>query len=55
MLGHARLETTELYTQVSIRRLKEIHEKTHPAATKEERAGASERDRSGPAGPESPR
>lgn len=32
MLGHARLETTQVYTQVSIRKLKEIHTATHPAA-----------------------
>jgi len=31
MLGHAKLETTQIYTQVSIRQLKEIHEATHPA------------------------
>jgi integrase/recombinase XerD len=31
MLGHAKLETTEIYTQVSIRKLKEIHTATHPA------------------------
>jgi len=31
MLGHARLTTTELYTQVSILKLKEIHNATHPA------------------------
>src|ERR1700730_5481882 len=31
MLGHARLETTMIYTQVSIRKLKEIHTATHPA------------------------
>ena len=31
MLGHARIETTEIYTQVSIRKLKEIHTATHPA------------------------
>jgi len=30
-LGHARLETTQIYTQVSIRQLKEIHTATHPA------------------------
>jgi len=29
--GHAKLETTQIYTQVSIRKLKEIHEATHPA------------------------
>ncbi|MFV0534436.1 MAG: site-specific tyrosine recombinase XerC [Cumulibacter sp.] len=31
MLGHAKLETTQIYPQVSIRKLKEIHEATHPA------------------------
>ena len=30
MLGHAELSTTQIYTRVSIRKLKEIHEKTHP-------------------------
>jgi integrase/recombinase XerD len=32
MLGHAKLETTQIYTQVSIRKLKEIHAATHPGA-----------------------
>jgi integrase/recombinase XerD len=32
MLGHAKLETTEIYTRVSIRQLKAIHELTHPGA-----------------------
>ena len=32
MLGHARLDTTQIYTQVSIRKLKEIHSVTHPSA-----------------------
>jgi integrase/recombinase XerD len=31
MLGHARLDTTQIYTQVSIRQLKQIHSATHPA------------------------
>jgi len=31
MLGHAELSTTQIYTQVSIRKLKEIHTLTHPA------------------------
>lgn len=31
MLGHSQLSTTEIYTQVSIRKLKEIHALTHPA------------------------
>lgn len=32
MLGHASLDTTQLYTQVSIRMLQEIHRATHPTA-----------------------
>jgi integrase/recombinase XerD len=32
MLGHAELSTTQIYTQVSIRKLKEIHAATHPSA-----------------------
>ena len=32
MLGHAKLDTTQIYTQVSIRKLKEIHAATHPGA-----------------------
>lgn len=32
MLGHARLETTSLYTHVSINKLKEVHRETHPGA-----------------------
>jgi integrase/recombinase XerD len=31
MLGHASMTTTQLYTQVSITKLKEIHTTTHPA------------------------
>ena len=36
MLGHASIKTTEIYTQVSIRKLKEIHTAMHPAERKEE-------------------
>jgi integrase/recombinase XerD len=32
LLGHANLETTQIYTQVSIGKLKEVHTATHPAA-----------------------
>ena len=34
MLGHAHLDTTQIYTQVAINKLKEIHEATHPARSK---------------------
>lgn len=33
MLGHVRLDTTKIYTHVSIRMLKQIHNATHPAAS----------------------
>ena len=32
MLGHVSLETTQLYTRVSIEKLKAVHAATHPAA-----------------------
>jgi len=31
MLGHEKLTTTQIYAQVSLTKLKEIHEATHPA------------------------
>jgi integrase/recombinase XerD len=38
MLGHKDLSTTEIYTQVSIEKLRQIHAATHPAV----RAGDDE-------------
>ena len=38
MLGPAKLGTTEIYTHVSIRQLKAIHESTHPARMHSEAA-----------------
>lgn len=32
MLGHVRLDTTQIYTHVSIRMLKQVHTATHPTA-----------------------
>jgi integrase/recombinase XerD len=32
LLGHAQLTSTQIYTQVSIRKLKEVHSATHPGA-----------------------
>jgi len=34
ILGHSKLDTTQIYTQVSILKLKEIHTATHPARNK---------------------
>ncbi len=31
LLGHAKLDTTQIYTQVSIRQPKQVHTLTHPA------------------------
>jgi len=38
MLGHAKLETTQIYTHVSMTKLKEIHSATHPARLERARA-----------------
>jgi integrase/recombinase XerD len=42
LLGHASLTSTQLYTHVSLRKLKEIHDATHPARLR--RAGGDGRD-----------
>ena len=49
MLGHTKLSTTQIYTHVSIRALKEVYDRTHPGArlrcgTTEELAAATSRD-----------
>jgi len=41
MLGHADISTTQIYTQVAIRQLKEVHERTHPGARLARRAEAA--------------
>jgi integrase/recombinase XerD len=33
MLGHAKLDTTQIYTRVSIGKLQQVHAATHPSAT----------------------
>ncbi len=40
MLGHADLNTTQIYTQVSVAKLKEIHNATHPARVSRRQAVA---------------
>ncbi len=35
MLGHSSLSSTQIYTHVAIAKLKEVHERTHPAKDKE--------------------
>jgi integrase/recombinase XerD len=43
LLGHSELSTTQIYTQVSIAKLKAIHAATHPARlARFERAGEAQ-------------
>ena len=30
LLGHARLETTQIYTEVTVTQIREVHARTHP-------------------------
>ena len=34
LLGHAKLDTTQVYTEVSIKQLQEVHARTHPVRVK---------------------
>jgi len=45
LLGHANLETTQIYTQVSIGKLKEVHTRTHPGAELRRPAASGEEDK----------
>jgi integrase/recombinase XerD len=48
MLGHAKLQTTQIYTHVSIRKLKEIHNATHPAKLERDNPSDEEPSEAGP-------
>jgi integrase/recombinase XerD len=37
MLGHAEISTTQIYTQVAIRQLAQVHARTHPGARRRQR------------------
>ncbi len=47
MLGHANLKSTQIYTQVSIRKLQEIHAATHPSAKRRRYRRTDEDDEAG--------
>lgn len=47
MLGHASLNTTEIYTHVSIDKLREVHAKTHPAGSRHKPKGNDRADGTG--------
>jgi integrase/recombinase XerD len=45
MLGHASVATTQIYTQVSLQKLKAVHEATHPGARLSRPPGGESEDR----------
>ena len=52
MLGHVELSTTQIYTQVSIRKLKAVHALTHPTARLQRpETNAATKDEPGPLAP----
>jgi integrase/recombinase XerD len=48
LLGHADLSTTEIYTRVSVKKLKEVHSATHPARLERAPGDAGEPKERGP-------
>jgi hypothetical protein len=51
MLGHTQLSTTQIYTQLSIRRLKAVHPLTHPTAKLAKREAVAAAETSPPLAP----
>lgn len=47
MLGHARLDTTQIYTEVNIEHLKEVHARTHPSNRAGKRKKRTDSDQDG--------
>ena len=43
LLGHEQLNTTQIYTHVAIKRLREVHDQTHPAQKTENQGKTSQR------------
>ncbi|QTF09860.1 site-specific tyrosine recombinase XerC [Brenneria izadpanahii] len=54
ILGHEKLETTQIYTRVAIGHLKQVHERTHPAERKQ-KARWKKRNADNPVSPDSPK
>jgi integrase/recombinase XerD len=48
MLGHVSIEATQVYTRVAIRKLKEVHERSHPGATARQRRNVAEEEEDAP-------
>ncbi|POD90529.1 recombinase XerD [Pectobacterium odoriferum] len=54
ILGHEKLETTQIYTRVAIGHLQKVHEQTHPAEWKQ-KARRKKRNADNPVSPDSPK